>query len=56
MFFLIFFFNVYLFLRERERQSASGGGTQSEGDTGYKTGFRKQVSVVSAVPDEGLNP
>ena len=31
IFLLTVFFNVYLFLRERERQSVSGGGAQ--GDT-----------------------
>ena len=29
---LIFFFNVYLFLRQRERQSMNGGGAEREGD------------------------
>ena len=30
---LNFFFNVYLFLRERERQIASRGGAEREGET-----------------------
>ena len=31
-FFFLIFFNVYLFLRERERQSMSRGGPEREGD------------------------
>ena len=42
LFFLNFFsfFNVYLFLRQRERQSVSGGGAEREGDTESETGSR----------------
>ena len=29
----IIFFNIYSFLRKRERQNMSGGGTEREGDT-----------------------
>ena len=36
----VFFFNVYLFLRERERQSASREGAGREGDTESETGSR----------------
>ena len=44
------FFNVYLFLRER--QSISGGGAEREGDTGSEagSGFR----AVSTEPALGL--
>ena len=34
------FFNVYLFLRERETQSASRGGAERQGDTESETGSR----------------
>ena len=30
---LLFFFNVYSFLRDRERQSTSRGGAERQGDT-----------------------
>ena len=38
----VFFFNVYLFLSEREkdRQSVSGGRAEREGDTESKAGSR----------------
>ena len=32
--------NVYLFLRERKRQSVNRGGAESEGDTESETGSR----------------
>ena len=35
-----FFFKVYSFLRERERQSMSGGGAEREGDTELEVGSR----------------
>ena len=40
LFFLNFFsfFNVYLFLRQRERQSVSGGEAEREGDTESEAG------------------
>ena len=40
--FLKILFNVYLFLRERERerQSVSRGGAEREGDTGSEAGSR----------------
>ena len=47
-----FFFNVYLFLRERQRQSASRGGAEREGDTKSKAGSR--LRAVSPEPDAGL--
>ena len=34
------FFNVYLFLRQRERQSMNRGGAEREGDTESETGSR----------------
>ena len=37
---LKFFFNVYLFLRERERQSMSGLGAERKGDTESEAGSR----------------
>ena len=37
---LFFFFNVYLFLGQRERQSMNGGGAEREGDTESETGSR----------------
>ena len=36
----ILFFNVYLFLRQRERLSASEGGAERGGDTEPEAGFR----------------
>ena len=35
-----FFFNVYSFLRDRERQSTSGEGAEREGDTESEAGSR----------------
>uniref|UniRef100_A0ABI7Y7M2 Protein phosphatase 1 regulatory subunit 1A n=1 Tax=Felis catus TaxID=9685 RepID=A0ABI7Y7M2_FELCA len=37
---LLFFFNVYLFLKDSERQSMSGRGAEREGDTESKAGSR----------------
>ena len=45
-----FFSKVYLFLRER--QSASRGGTEREGDTESEAGSR--LRAVSTEPDAGL--
>ena len=39
-------------LRERRRQSASGGGAESEGDTESEAGSR--LRAVSTEPDVGL--
>ena len=44
------FFNVYLFLRQR--QSMNGGGSEREGDTESETGSR--LWAVSTEPDAGL--
>ena len=40
------------FLRERERQSASGGGADREGDMESEAGSR--LRAVSTEPDAGL--
>ena len=45
------FFNVYLFLRERERQSVNGGGAEREGDIESEACSRLQA--VSTEPDVG---
>ena len=50
--FLETFFNVYLFLKEKERQSTSGGGAESEGDTESEENSRLQA--VSTEPNVGL--
>ena len=51
---LLIFFNVYLFLREKERERVcvSGGGTEREGDIESKAGSR--LRAVSTEPDVGL--
>ena len=50
------FLNIYLFLRdtERERQSRREGGAEREGDTEYEAGSR--LRAVSTEPDAGLEP
>ena len=45
------FFSLFI-LRERERQSMSGGGTEREGDTESEIGSR--LGAVSTEPDVGL--
>ena len=47
-----FFFNVYLFLRERE--SMSSRGAEREGDTESEAGSRPRA--VSTEPDVGPEP
>ena len=47
-----FFFNVYSFLSDRERQSMSGGGAESERDTDSEAGSR--LRAVSPERDAGL--
>ena len=47
-----FFFNVYLFLGQRERQSMNGGGAEREGDTESQAGSR--LRAISPEPDAGL--
>ena len=46
------FFNLHLFIFDRERQSTSGGGAEREGDTESKAGSR--LHAVSTEPDAGL--
>ena len=48
------FFNVYLLLRDRERQSMNKGGTVRGGDTESKAGPR--LWAVSIEPGAGLEP
>ena len=50
--FLKIFFNVYLFLGQRERQSMNGGGSEREGDTESEIG--SSLWAVSTEPDAGL--
>ena len=47
----LFFFNVYLFLRQRE--SMSGGGAEREGDTESEAAPGSELSAQS--PTRGLN-
>ena len=51
-FFLIFFFSVFIYFWDRERQSMNGGGAEREGDTESETGSR--LRAVSPEPDAGL--
>ena len=44
---LINFFNVYLFLRERERQSMSSGGAERGGDTESEAAPGSELSAHS---------
>ena len=46
------FFNVYLFLRDRQRQNMNGGGAEKEGNTESEAGSR--LPAVSTEPDAGL--
>ena len=39
-FFFNFFFNVFIYFWDRERQSMNGGGAEREGDTESETGSR----------------
>ena len=48
------FFNIYLFLRDRERQDMSREGAEREGDTESKAGSRLRAG--STEPDVGLEP
>ena len=43
---------MFLFLKERERQSMSGGGVEREGDTESQAGSR--LRAVGTEPDAGL--
>ena len=46
------FLNVYSFLKDRERESASRGGAEREGDTESEAGSR--LRAVSTEPNAGL--
>ena len=48
----LFCFNVYSFLKDRERQSISRGGAEREGDTESEAGSR--LGAVSTEPEAGL--
>ena len=50
----IFFFYVFIYFCDRERQSMSRGGAEREGDTESKAGSR--LWAVSTEPDAGLEP
>ena len=52
MYLFLKFVNVYLLLRNRERQSMSGGRADRRGDTESKAGSR--LRAVSIEPDVGL--
>ena len=43
---------MFIFEKERERQSVSGGGAERKGDTESQAGFR--LKAVSTEPDMGL--
>ena len=48
----VFFFNVFIFLRQKERESMSRGGAERERDTESEAGSR--LWAVSTEPDAGL--
>ena len=48
------FLNIYLILRDRERQSVSGEQAEREGDTESEAGSR--LRAVSTEPNEGPKP
>ena len=48
------FFCAFIFEREKERQSVSGGGAEKGGDTESEAGSR--LRAVSTEPDVGLEP
>ena len=50
----ILFLNFLMFIILRERQSVSGGGAESEGDTESEAGPR--LPAASTEPDAGLEP
>ena len=52
--FHFFFFQIYLFLRDRERQSMSRGGAEEEGGTESEAG--SSLQAVSTEPYAGLEP
>ena len=52
LFFLISFFNVYLFFWERERQSTSRGGAEREKEGRHR--IRSRLQALSTEPDVGF--
>ena len=50
----LFFVNVYSFLRDRERQSVSGGGAEKEGTQDLKQALGYEPSAQSLI--QGSNP
>ena len=44
---IVFFFNVFIYFWDRERQSMNGGGAEREGDTESETGSRLEPSAQS---------
>ena len=51
IYFFLIFFNVYLFLRQRETEQ-NGAGSEREGDTESETGYR--LRALSTEPHAGL--
>ena len=51
---IFYYYFLHLFLRDRVRQSESGGGAEPEGDTESEAGSR--LWAVSTEPDSGLKP
>ena len=49
--FFLIFLHIYLFLRDRERQSMSRGGAEREGHTEFEAGCR--LRAVSTEPNTG---
>ena len=47
-------YRLFIFERQRDRQSMSGGGAEREGDTESEAGSRP--GAVSTEPDAGLAP
>ena len=50
----VFFFNVYLLLRDRDWQSASRGGAEREREGDTESDADSRLWGVSTEPDEGL--
>ena len=48
----VFFFNIFIYFWDRERQSMSGGGAEREGDIESEAGSR--LWAISTEPDAGL--
>ena len=48
-----FFFSMFIYFWERQRQNASGLGAEREGDTESEAGSR--LRAVSTEPDTGLD-